>query len=141
MGIPLKGKGRMDKKLCKKVFNSIYGKACLIERIPFEQWNEMMETIEETLKSSNWIGGYPVIHCINQPDVGWKMITIDEEDGWQDLTWCIADVFGLNRNYGFAKEGQPPNIVKELAKMLEMPLAFDWGDNSGYCKTDAEEDW
>jgi hypothetical protein len=114
----------------------------LIERIPLENWNEMMETIEETLKLSRWTdNSYPAIHCIQQSDVGWKLITIDEQDGWQDLTWCVADVFGLNRNFGFAKEGDPRKIVRELAKMLEMPLAFDYGDNNGYQKTDVEEDW
>lgn len=134
----------MDKKLCEEAYKKIYGKngtSCRDEVVPLEQWNEMMEIIEETLRSSNWVNNsYPAIHCI-QDQVGWKMITIDELDGWQDLTWCVADVFGLDMVGGMAKNGVPMDLVRELAKMVGMPLAFDYGENSGYRKTDVEEDW
>lgn len=130
----------MNKSLCRDLYCKL-GYHVKDGGILWNNFLEMLEEIEETLNFSQKIGGYPAIHCIEQSDIGWKMITIDDEDGFQDLTYCIMDVFGLEKNGGFAKSGNPQNIVRELALMLEMPIAFDFGENTGYAKTDVEEDW
>lgn len=136
----------MNNELCKNVYERVYGKSCLNEKIPFEQWIEILEEIKETLNFSRFVSNYPAIHLIPM-QLDWKAIAIDEEDGWQDLTWCIADIFGFNNDHGIIKgtslfsEGSPVPFVRELANMLDMPIAVDYGDNGGYHRTDVEEDW
>lgn len=135
----------MNQEFCKEVFNRVYGPNGTSMRdipIPFEQFMEELEEIEFTLKHCLWVNGesYSAVHGIHK-NGAWIIIAIDEEDGWQDLTYLISDVFGLPECEGMQKYGSPMDIVPELAKMLGMPLAFDYGENSGYRKTDVEEDW
>lgn len=98
-----------------------------------ESLREMCMMIDDSMQHN----GVPSVHCI-QKSIGWSVILVNDDGGFQDLTEGIAEIFNLNyeEENEVIKDDDPGEILPILSVLMGFSFYVDWGENGGgwqYC--------